>query len=71
MKLLEQQKNLLKASVPGLLALIGAPVINSLIGRQSWADALWASLIGVGVWAVIVGFLLLGSRVPKKKEENQ
>jgi len=51
--------------------MLGAPVFNALIGRQSWMDTFWGALIGIGVWAVLVGLFLLGSRVPVKNVENQ
>ena len=51
--------------------MLGTPLFTALIGRQSWADSLWGTLIGIGVWAVLVGLFLLGSKVPKKNDENQ
>ena len=68
MKLSEQQKTITKAASFGLMGMLGAPLFNALIGRQTWMDTLWDSLIGIGVWAVLVGLLLLGARVPKKKD---
>ena len=71
MQLSKQQKIILKASIPGLIGMLGAPVFNALIGRQSWMDTFWGTLIGIGVWAVLVGLFLLGSRVPVENVENQ
>ena len=71
MKLSEQQKTIVKVAPFGLIGMLGAPLINALIGRQTWMDTLWDSLISIGVWAVLLGLFLLGSRVPKERDENQ
>ena len=71
MQLSKQQKVILKASTPGIIGMLGAPLFNALIGRQSWMDTLWYALIGIGVWAVLVGLFLLGAKEPKNNDENQ
>ena len=71
MQLSKQQKVILKASIPGIIGMLGAPLFNALIGRQSWMDTLWYALIGIGVWAVLVGLFLLGAKEPKNNDENQ
>ena len=71
MQLSKQQKVILKASIPGIIGMLGAPMFNALIGRQSWMDTLWYALIGIGVWAVLVGLFLLGAKEPKNNDENQ
>ena len=70
MPLSKQQKDILKASIPGLIGMLGTPLFTALIGRQSWVDSLWGTLIGIGVWAVLVGLFLLGAKVPKKNDEK-
>ena len=67
MQLSEQQKTIVKAAPFGLIGMLGVPLFNALIGRQTWMDTLWDSLISIGVWVVLLGLFLLGSRVPKKK----
>lgn len=70
MNLSEQQKAIVKAWPIGLICMLGVPLFNALIGRQTWMDTLWDSLISIGVWAVLLGLFLLGSRVPKEKGEK-
>ncbi len=67
MQLSEQQKAIVKAAPFGLIGMLGVPLFNALIGRQSWMDTLWDSLISIGVWAVLLGLFLLGSKVPKER----
>lgn len=71
MQLSEQQKTIVKAAPFGLIGMLGVPLFNALIGRQTWMDTLWDSLISIGVWAVLLGLFLLGSRVPVENAENQ
>ena len=71
MQLSEQQKTILRVSPIGLMGMLGVPLFNALIGRQTWMDTLWDSLTSVGIWAALVGLFLLGARMPKKKDENQ
>jgi hypothetical protein len=67
MKPSEQQEAIVKVAPIGLFGMLGVPLFNALIGRQTWMDTLWDSLISIGIWAVLIGLFLLGSRVPKKK----
>ena len=62
MQLSEQQKAIVKAAPFGLIGMLGVPLFNALIGRQTWMDTLWQ-----GVWAVLLGSFLLGSKVPKER----
>ena len=71
MKLSEQQKTIVKVAPFGLIGMLGVPLFNALIGRQTWMDTLWDSLISIGVLAVLLGLFLLGSKVPKERDENQ
>ncbi len=45
-------------------------VLFAIFGRRTWSDTLWL-MLGVTMAEIIVGlFLTLGSRVPKKKNDN-
>ena len=71
MKLSKDQKNLLKGSLAAWAGMIVALVLFGIFGKRTWSDTLWI-MLGVTIAEVIVGlFLTLGSRVPKKKDENQ
>ena len=71
MKLTKDQKNLLKGSLAAWAGMIVAMALFAIFGKRTWSDTLWL-MFGVTIAEIIVGvFLALGSRVPKKKDENQ
>ena len=72
MKLTNNQKNLLKGSLAGWAGMIVVMVLFAIFGKQTWSDTLWL-ILGVTIAEIVVGlFLILGSRVPKdKKDEDQ
>jgi hypothetical protein len=46
-------------------------VLFVIFGKRTWSDTLWL-MFGMTIAEILVGlFLALGSRVPKKKNENQ
>jgi prolipoprotein diacylglyceryltransferase len=71
MKLSKDQKNLLKGGLAAWAGMVVAMVLFAVFGKRTWSDTLWL-VLGVTIAEIIVGlFLVLGSRVPKKKDENQ
>ena len=71
MKLSKDQKNLLKGSLSAWAGMVVAMMLFTIFGKRSWNDTLWL-MLGVTIAEIVVGlFLTLGSRVPKKKDENQ
>lgn len=71
MKLSKDQKNLLKGSLAAWAGMIVAMVLYAIFGKRTWSDTLWL-VLGVTIAEILVGlFMILGSRVPKKKDENQ
>ena len=71
MKLTKDQKNLLKGSLAAWAGMLIAMVLFAIFGKRTWSDTLWL-VLGVTIAEVIVGlFLTIGSRVPKKKDDNQ
>ena len=71
MKLSKDQKNLLKGSLAAWAGMIVAMALFAIFGKRTWSDTLWL-ILGVTIAEILVGlFLTLGSRVPKKKDENQ
>ncbi len=71
MKLSKDQKNLLKGGLAAWAGMIVAMVLFAVFGKRTWSDTLWL-IIGMTIAEIIVGaFLVLGSRVPKGKGENQ
>ena len=71
MKLTKDQKNLLKGSIAAWAGMIVAMALFAIFGKRTWSDTLWL-ILGVTIAEILVGlFLTLGSRVPKKKDENQ
>lgn len=71
MKLTKDQKNLLKGGFSAWAGMIVALVLFAVFGKRTWSDTLWL-VLGMTIAEVIVGmFLTLGSRVPKKNNENQ
>lgn len=71
MKLSKDQKNLLKGSLAAWAGMIVAMVLYAIFGKRTWSDTLWL-VLGVTIAEILVGlFMTLGSRVPKKKDENQ
>ena len=71
MKLTKDQKNLLTGSLAAWAGMIVAMALFAIFGKRTWSDTLWL-ILGVTIAEILVGlFLTLGSRVPKKKDENQ
>ena len=71
MKLTKDQKNLLKGGLAAWAGMIVAAALFAIFGKRTWNDTLWL-ILGMTIAEIIVGlFLTLGSRVPKKKDENQ
>ena len=71
MKLSKDQKNLLKGSLSAWAGMVVAMMLFTVFGKRTWNDTLWL-MLGVTIAEIVVGlFLTLGSRVPKKKDENQ
>ena len=71
MKLTKDQKNLLKGSLAAWAGMIVAAALFAIFGKRTWSDTLWL-MLGMTIAEIVVGlFLTLGSRVPKKKDENQ
>ncbi|MBO7616335.1 MAG: hypothetical protein J6T22_03925 [Bacteroidales bacterium] len=71
MKLSKDQKNLLKGGFAAWAGMIVAMVLFAVFGKRTWSDTLWL-ILGVTIAEIIVGvFLTLGSRIPKKKDDNQ
>ena len=71
MKLSKDQKNLLKGSLSAWAGMVVAMMLFTIFGKRTWNDTLWL-MLGVTIAEIVVGlFLTLGSRVPKKKDENQ
>ena len=71
MKLSKDQKNLLKGSLAAWAGMIVAMALFAIFGKRTWSDTLWL-VLGVTIAEILVGlFMTLGSRVPKKKDENQ
>ena len=71
MQLTKDQKNLLKGGLAGWAGMVVALALFAIFGKRTWNDTLWL-ILGVTMAEIIVGlFLALGSRVPKKKDENQ
>ena len=71
MKLSKDQKNLIKGSLAAWAGMIVAMALFAIFGKRTWSDTLWL-ILGVTIAEIVVGlFLTLGSRVPKKKDDNQ
>ena len=71
MKLSKDQKNLLKGSLAAWAGMIVAVALFAIFGKRTWNDSLWV-MLGATIAEIVVGlFLTLGSRVPKKKDDNQ
>ena len=70
MKLDSEQKRVLKAAGPALLAFpIISPFFYWLFGKlDSWTDALLLFAGNLVVAALMILFYLLGSKIPSKEE---
>ena len=71
MKLTKDQKNLLKGGLAAWAGMIVAAVLFAIFGKRTWNDTLWLMLGMTIAEIVVLLFFMLGSRVPKKKDENQ
>ena len=71
MKLTKDKKNMLKGLLAGWAGMVVFKVLVAIFGRQTWGDTLWFILGFTTVETLIGLFLMLGSRVPKKSDENQ
>lgn len=70
MQLSKDQKNLLKGSLAGWAGMVVAMILITVFGQRTWSDTLWL-LLGVTVAEIVVGlFLILGSKVPEKKNSD-
>ena len=71
MKLTKDQKNMLKGGLACWAGMIVALILFAIFGKRTWSDTL-SLILGATIAEILVGlFLTLGSRVPKKKDENQ
>lgn len=71
MKLTKDKKNMLKGLLAGWAGMVVVKVLVAIFGRQTWGDTLWF-ILGFTIVEIIIGlFLMLGTRVPKKNDENQ
>ncbi len=71
MKLSKDQKNILKGGLASWAGMIVAMALFVIFGKRTWSDTLWL-MLGVTIAEIVVGlFLVLGSKVPKNKDENQ
>lgn len=71
MKLSNDQKKILKGILAYLVGAIVGPSFFALLGKISWSRAL-DIFVGMVVGAVAAGlFLLVGSKIPKNKEEEK
>jgi len=62
---------MLKGGLAAWVGMIVALVLFVIFGKRTWSDTLWL-MSGMTIAEILVGlFLALGSRVPKKKNENQ
>ncbi|MCR5658022.1 MAG: hypothetical protein K6G25_01705 [Bacteroidales bacterium] len=71
MKLTKDQKNLLKGGLAAWAGMIVAAALFAIFGKRTWNDTLWLMLGMTIAEIVVLLFFMLGSRVPKKKDENQ
>ena len=71
MKLTKDQKNLLKGGLAAWAGMIVAAALFAILGKRTWNDTLWLMLGMTIAEIVVLLFFMLGSRVPKKKDENQ
>ena len=62
---------MLIGGLSGWAGMIVAIVLFAIFGKRTWNDALWLMLGMTLVEAIILLFLMLGSRVPKDKDESQ
>ena len=71
MQLSEHQKNLLKGGLAAWVGMIVAMILFAVFGKRTWNDTLWL-MLGMTIAEILVALVLaLGSKVPKKKDENQ
>lgn len=71
MKFTRDKKNILKGLFAGWAGMVVVKVLVAIFGRQTWGDTLWF-ILGFTTVEILIGlFLMLGSRVPKKSDENQ
>ena len=70
MKLDEEQKRVLKACLPAAIVFpFASPFFYWLFGKlDSWTDALLLFAGNLAVVVLLVLFLILGSRIPKKEK---
>ena len=71
MKLTKDQKNLLKVGLAAWAGMIVAAALFAIFGKRTWNDMLWLMLGMTIAEIVVLLFFMLGSRVPKDKDENQ
>lgn len=71
MKLSKDQKNILFSTIIYIVLAIGFNALLVVFGKKTWDDV-WPILLGMLIGAVVLDLLLIiGSRIPKKKEEDK
>ena len=70
MKLDKEQKKMLKAIWPAMIVFpLGYPLIWLITGKlDSWKEIILYVVCGLIIAAIMTGFYLLGSKIPKKDE---
>ena len=71
MKLSKDQKNILFSTIIYIVLAIGFNTLLVVFGKKTWDDV-WPILLGMLIGAVVMDLLLIiGSRIPKKKNEDK
>ena len=71
MKLSKDQKNMLKGLAFAFAVVFVGSIIFVILGRRTWNN-IWPTLLGSLIGSVAVYlFLIIGSRVPEKKDEDK
>ena len=71
MKLSKHQKGILISVVFYIVATIALNALLYYFGHWEW-ERVWTNALGMLIGAVSMGvFLIIGSRIPKKKDEDK
>ena len=71
MKLSKHQKGILISVVFYIVATIALNALFYYIGHWAW-ERVWTNALGMLIGAVGMGvFLIIGSRIPKKKDDDK
>ena len=71
MKLSKDQNTLLIYLICYIAAMIVFNALLLIFGNRTWED-IWPTALGMLIGAVGMGvFLIIGSRIPKKKDEDK